>query len=205
MASQECIAAYDALSGEMLWQTFTAAGFPIDMIMSSRYLYASPKATGIDNKLICIDRSNGETVWSFQTGSRGTKLTVSPDETMLFWGNDTGARDNGLYMLNALTGEPLWTLNYGGQAAWFTSDSKYVVIKDYGIVEVFTRDGNKIATTAVGSNSKMSWFVYIKDDLSRILDIAGGGDGGNSGWLYNLTLAEGYSREYIDRQYEDGQ
>ena len=49
----------------------------------------------------------------------------------------------------------------------------------------------------------MSWFVYIKDDLSRILDIAGGGDGGNSGWLYNLTLTEGYDRDFIDRQYEE--
>ena len=203
MGSQECICAYDTKTGKMLWQTFTAAGFPIDMIMSSKHLYVSPKATGMDNKLLCIDRKTGETIWSFQTGSRGTKLTISPDETMLFWGNDTGARDNGLYMLNADTGEPLWTLNYGGQAAWFTNDSRYVVIKDYGIVEVFTRDGNKIATTAVGSNSKMSWFVYIKDDLSRILDIAGGGDGGNSGWLYNLTLTEGYDRDFIDRQYEE--
>lgn len=203
MGSQESICAYDSKTGKLLWQTFTAAGFPIDMIMSSKYLYVSPKATGMDNKLLCIDRKTGETIWSFQTGSRGTKLTISPDETMLFWGNDTGARDNGLYMLNADTGEPLWTLNYGGQAAWFTNDSRYVVIKDYGIVEVFTRQGNKIATSAVGSNSKMSWFVYIKDDLSRILDIAGGGDGGNSGWLYNLTLTEGYDRDFIDRQYEE--
>lgn len=201
MASQESIIAYNAKNGEKLWQTFTLGAFPIDMIMSSKYLYASPKSSGgNDNKLLCIDRKTGETVWSYQTGSRGTKLTISPDETILFWGNDTGARDAGLYMLDANTGEPLWTLNYGGQAAWFTSDSKYVAIKDYGILEVFTRDGRKVATTACGSNSKMSWFVYIKDDLSKMLNIAGGGNQGNSGWLYNLELNSEYNREFIDKQ-----
>ncbi len=202
MGSQECIAAYDAKNGTMLWQTFTGAGFPIDMIMSSKYIYASPKGGtgGNDDKLLCIDRKTGKMKWTFQTGSRGTKLTVSPDETMLFWGNDTGARDNGLYILNAETGEPLWTLNYGGQAAWFTSDSEYVAIKDYGILEVFDRTGRKVATTSCGFNSKMSWFVYIKDDLSRILNIAGGGGQGNSGWLYNMTLEDGYNREFIDSQ-----
>ncbi len=46
----------------------------------------------------------------------------------------------------------------------------------------------------------MSWFVYIKDDLSRILNIAGGGGQGNSGWLYNMTLEDGYNREFIDSQ-----
>lgn len=201
MASQESIVAYNAKTGEKLWQTFTLGAFPIDMIMSSKYLYASPKSSGgNDNKLLCIDRKTGETVWSYQTGSRGTKLTISPDETILFWGNDTGARDAGLYMLDANTGEPLWTLNYGGQAAWFTSDSKYVAIKDYGILEVFTRDGRKVATTACGSNSKMSWFVYIKDDLSKMLNIAGGGNQGNSGWLYNLELNSEYNRDFIDKQ-----
>ena len=201
MSSQECIMAYDAATGERLWKTFTACGFAIDMIMSSKYLYVSPKGTGgNDNKLMCIDRKTGETVWTFQTGSRGTKLTLSPDETLLFWGNDTGARDIGLYMLDANTGDPLWTVNYGGQAAWFTSDSQYVAIKDYGILEVFDRDGNKVATTACGSNARMSWFVYIKDDLSRILNIAGGGDTNNAGWLYNMVLEEGYDRSFIDNQ-----
>lgn len=201
MGSQECIAAYDAKDGTMLWQTFTANGFPIDMILSSKYLYVSPKGTGgNDNKLMCIDRKTGKTKWTYQTGSRGTKLTVSPDETMLFWGNDTGARDVGLYMLNAETGEPLWTLNYGGQAAWFTSDSEYVAVKDYGILEVFDREGRKVATTSCGFNSKMSWFVYMKDDLSRILNIAGGGGMGNSGWLYNMVLEPGYDRQFMDSQ-----
>ena len=162
MGSEECIAAYNAKDGTMLWQTFTTNGFCIDMIMSSKYIYGSPKGTGgNDNKLMCIDRKTGITKWTYQTGSRGTKLTVSPDETMLFWGNDTGARDVGLYILNAETGEPLWTVNYGGQAAWFTSDSEYVAIKDYGILEVFDRDGRKVATTACGDNSKLSWFVFF--------------------------------------------
>ena len=201
MGSQESIAAFNAKTGEILWQTFTAGNFPIDMIMSGKYLYVSPKATGgNDNKLCCIDRKTGKMVWTFQTGSRGTKLTLSPDETILFWGNDTGSRDIGQYMLNAENGEPLWTIGYGGQAAWFTSDSQYVAVKAYGILEVFDRDGNKIATTACGSTSKMSWFVYIKDDLSRILNIAGGGDTSNSGWLYNMVLEDGYSREFIDGQ-----
>ena len=201
MGSQECIAAYDAKTGEMLWQTFIAAGFPIDMVMSSKYLFASGKATGgNDNKLACINRKTGEMVWTFQTGSRGTKLTVSPDESMLFWGNDTGARDMGFYMLNANTGDPLWSLNYGGQAAWFTSDSEYVAVKAYGILEVYDRNGRRVATTACGSTSKMSWFVYIKDDLSRILNIAGGGDTSNSGWLYNMVLTKGYDRDYIESQ-----
>ena len=174
------------------------------MIMSSKYLYATPKGTGgNDNKLCCIDRETGEMVWTYQTGSRGTKLTISPDETILFWGNDTGARDHGTYFLDANTGAPLWTVNYGGQAAWFTSDSKYVAVKSYSILEVYTRDGRRVATTACGANSKMSWFVYIKDDLSRILNIAGGGANamqGNSGWMYNMTLADGYSREFIESQ-----
>lgn len=202
MGSQECIAAYDAKTGKMLWQTFIMGGFPIDMIMSSKYLYASPKGTGgNDNKLCCIDRETGKMVWTFQTGSRGTKLTLSPDETILFWGNDTGARDHGTYFLDADTGEPLWTVNYGGQAAWFTSDSEYVAIKAYSILEVYTRDGLRVATTACGSNSKMSWFVYIKDDLSRILNIAGGGGNeGNTGWMYNMTLEDGYNREFIEKQ-----
>ncbi len=201
MGSQECVAAYDAKTGEMLWQTFIVGGFPIDMIMSSKYIYASPKGTGgNDNKLCCIDRKTGKMKWTYQTGSRGTKLTVSPDETMLFWGNDTGARDVGLYILNAETGEPLWTVNYGGQAAWFTSDSEYVAIKDYSILEVFDRQGRKVATTSCGFNSKMSWFVYINDDLSRMLNVAGGGGQGNSGWLYNMTLEDGYSREFVDSQ-----
>ena len=169
--------------------------------MSSKYLYASPKATGgNDNKLCCIDRKTGKMVWTFQTGSRGTKLTISPDETILFWGNDTGCRDIGQYMLNAETGEPLWTVGYGGQAAWFTSDSQYVAVKAYGMLEVFDRDGNRVATTACGSTSKMSWFVYVKDDLSRILNIAGGGDTSNSGWLYNMVLEDGYTRDFIDSQ-----
>ena len=188
----------------MIWQTFLANGFPIDMILSSKYIYASPKGTGgNDNKLCCIDRKSGEMVWTFQTGSRGTKLTLSPDETILFWGNDTGARDHGCYMLDAETGSPLWSTNYGAQAAWFTSDSEYVAIKAYSILEVFTRDGVKIATTACGANSKMSWFVYLNDDLSRILNIAGGGADqgqGNSGWMYNMTLADGYDREFIEKQ-----
>lgn len=204
MGSQECIAAYEAKTGKMIWQTFLTNGFPIDMILSSKYLYASPKGTGgNDNKLCCIDRKSGEMVWTFQTGSRATKLTVSPDETILFWGNDTGARDHGCYMLDAETGSPLWSTNYGAQAAWFTSDSEYVAIKAYSILEVFTRDGVKIATTACGANSKMSWFVYLNDDLSRILNIAGGGADqgqGNSGWMYNMTLVDGYDREFIEKQ-----
>ncbi len=202
MGSQECIAAYNVGDGKMLWQTFTGAGFPIDMILSGEYLYASPKGGtgGNDDKLMCIDRNTGKMKWTFQTGSRGTKLTASPDGTMLFWGNDTGARDVGLYILNAETGEPLWTVNYGGQAAWFTSDSEYVAIKDYGILEVFDRTGRKVATTSCGFNSKMSWFVYIKDDLSRMLNMAGGGGEGNSGWLYNMVLEDGYDRAFIDSQ-----
>ena len=204
MGSQECIAAYEAKTGKMLWQTFIINGFPIDMIMSGKYLYVSPKGTGgNDCKLCCIDRKTGKMVWTYQTGSRGTKLTLSPDESILFWGNDTGARDHGTYFLDANTGAPLWTINYGAQAAWFTSDSKYVAVKAYSMLEVYTRDGRKVATTACGFNSKMSWFVYIKDDLSRILNIAGGGaenGAGNSGWMYNMTLAEGYDRKFIDSQ-----
>ena len=68
-------------------------------------------------------------------------------------------------------------------------------------MEVYTRDGLRVATTACGSNSKMSWFVYIKDDLSRILNIAGGGGNeGNTGWMYNMTLEDGYNREFIEKQ-----
>ena len=207
MGSQECIAAYEAKTGKMLWQTFIIGGFPIDMILSGKYIYASPKGTGgNDNRLCCIDRKTGKMVWTFQTGSRGTKLTLSPDETILFWGNDTGARDHGMYMLDAETGAPLWSVNYGAQAAWFTSDSQYVAVKAYSILEVFTRDGRKVATTACGANSKMSWFVYLKDDLSRILNIAGGGADqgqGNSGWMYNMVLAEVYDREFIEKQLGD--
>ena len=158
------------------------------------------------NVRVSIDRETGEMVWTYQTGSRGTKLTLSPDESILFWGNDTGARDHGTYFLDANTGAPLWTVNYGGQAAWFTSDSQFVAIKSYSILEVYTRDGRRVATTACGANSRMSWFVYIKDDLSRILNIAGGGANamqGNSGWMYNMTLADGYSREFIEAQLDN--
>ena len=65
---------------------------------------------------------------------------------------------------------------------------------------MFDKGGRKVATTSCGFNSKMSWFVYIKDDLTRMLNIAGGGGEGNSGWLYNMELSEGYDRSFIDSQ-----
>ena len=202
MGSQERIIAYRVSDGTKLWET-DIFSFPIDMIASSKYIYASSKTTGgNDNKLACINRETGKMEWTYQVGSRGTKLTISPDETLLYWGNDTGARDNSMYMLDAKTGQPLWSVGGCNQAAWFTSDSQYVAMKGYGLVEVYDRDGNKVATSAVGSNARMSWFVYVKDDLSTLLDIAGGGGMGNSGWLYTLKLNDGYSKEFIDKQRE---
>ncbi len=199
-ASSEAItAAYSVKDGTKLWETYIG-GFAFDLLMNETYLYTCAKTTGgNDEYVFCIDRTTGKQVWTYQVGSRCCRMQLSPDGTMIAWGNDTGSRDINGYILDAHTGRPLWA-TAGIQAAWFTSDSQYVALKCYSYLEIRDRYGNRVATDAVGSNSKMSYCVYVSDDLTTVLDVGGSGNEANSGYLFTFRLKDGYSKPQIQER-----
>lgn len=96
-----------------------------------------------DAKLYCLNLQNGNTIWSFQTGSH-TESSPTVDNGKVYF----GAGDDGIYCLNAITGEEQWRypdahVDGGplavGDYVYFGSGYTYD-----GVVCVSARDGQPV-------------------------------------------------------------
>ena len=103
---RSCVCAFDANSGEELWQSKLAALGYVSVDARRVYALARGSNSGID--LLALDSSNGELLWRCHHDDVPlapvlTRPLPGPDETVCW------AVSNAIRMLDAASGEPVWS------------------------------------------------------------------------------------------------
>ncbi len=156
------------IGGELVWKSYVGT-WATDMEVSEHYIAATIKASGFSLSL--IDKKTGKNIWYYPAGFRGSGVRISPDETMIWWGNDiAGGKSSADNLVIGIDGRPLYDLGSGGaQMAGFTADSKYLAVKNGTSAGVFDRNGQlvwieKIVTNEGENMSAINFTLYISPD-----------------------------------------
>jgi len=94
----------DANSGDVIWEKKTDKPiFSSPIVIDNKVYIGEGLHWDIESKLYCFNSFSGELVWSFQTESHVESSPTFIDGKIYF-----GAGDDGVFCLNANTGEKIW-------------------------------------------------------------------------------------------------
>lgn len=169
---------YDVATGKEVWRNFVMA-WGTQAIVTSKYFVVTTKADGYS--LFVIDRFTGKTVWDYPTITRGCALTVSKDETLLFWGSDNGTAytpaNAAIFDLDTGKLKQVYNVlgDYSAQGAVFSEDGKQILIKSskgFGIYNVKTGAPvyEKKVVSGDGQNAySLSFSLYATPDFKYVV------------------------------------
>lgn len=123
------IYAYD-INGKQLWKQFVQSWAP-KMCVTEHYVVNTTKSSG--NGLFVIDRETGDIKWAYPTQHSSISLSVSPDESMVWFGNhsSTGYSVLNNTVFDMETGKILYMLNgVTSTKAEFTKDGSKIISAD---------------------------------------------------------------------------
>ena len=175
-------------TGKVLWEKYVEA-YLMNYVLTDTFVITSTKATGA-GYLICTELATGKTLWTLDVGMRSGDMCLSHDEKTLFWGTDTAGTNERAIIIDAATGTPLWAPVSGKQAAAFSADDQYIMMRSGGFLTLRTVTGEHLygANIAPDDNS-MSWGLYMSGDCKNVVSFAGGRmDDRFYGTMYALTL-----------------
>jgi outer membrane protein assembly factor BamB len=139
--------AVDLYTGEEVWTSDPAVSpWGTWWAYASAVAYDKVYASCYDGHIYAYDVNSGRTVWNFSSGNSGTE---TPFGTWPFWGPPVVAdgkvyastgehsptnpmtRGYRLYCLDAETGQPLWSIAFGGQESKTIADGALVATNVY--------------------------------------------------------------------------
>ena len=163
------------MEGNLIWKTFTGSWATDMEIVDDKLVYTLKTSRG---SLGCIDIKTGEIKWIYETMARGSGIAVSPDHTMLWYGNDISGSYSCMHsvVFDIETGEAKFMLpeRYGQAASW-SLDGKYLVVKSPTTLSVYNGYtgarlwSRKIITSDGGNAQSNNSSLVVNEDASVII------------------------------------
>lgn len=150
-----------SIEGDLLWKTYVDAWIT-DLEITKNYIFTMSKASPCN--IHVIDKYTGETMVSIPVSSGGFQVAVSPDESLIWYGNTVAAGKSSLSNnVYDIRGNMKYSLGVPGEEAVFSPDSKIFAVKNERTLAVLNRDGqilwqqNLVPDGPGDSISKMLW------------------------------------------------
>lgn len=175
--------------GTLKWMTYVDAWLP-DMEISSHYIVTMSKASPC--YIHILDRLTGETIQTIPVSSGGSHIAISPDESLLWYGNSiaggTSALSSNIY---DLYGNIKYNFCSSGFEVVFSADSQYFAAKNGTAVAVLNREGQILWQQALakdGTGDSISTVLWMSPD-GKYLVAGMNNDPGSRFWgqLYFLS------------------
>lgn len=162
------------MTGELLWKTFIAS-WATGVDVGEKYIAVTAKCDVSSLRL--LDAKTGEQIWCYETPGRGCDVVLSPDEKLLWWGNDTSSAYTSAssIVLDTETGKIKYALDPGAQMADWSGDGKYLAAKTGSKLFVYDgATGETLWSTEVvegfGQNAgSINFSLYFSDDAKYIV------------------------------------
>jgi outer membrane protein assembly factor BamB len=169
---------FSTKNGSLLWETYVDAWIT-KWTITEHYITAMTKASPCTVQV--VDKNTGENVLSIPVTTGGSEAAMSPDESLIWYGNSfSGGKSslsNNIYDIN---GKMLYSMIQPGMAAAFTADSKLFAVQNTKTIAVVNREGQilwqydfvpDISHPNSWANATVLW---ISDDGKYIISGANG-------------------------------
>lgn len=156
-------------SGSFLWKTYVGS-WGVGVAVGSKYLAVTSKSDVSGIRV--LDANTGIQKWCYDAPARGCGVVFSPDEKLMWWGNDTCSAYSAASSLvfEVETGKIKYALDRGAQMADWTADGKYLAVKTGSMLYVYNgKTGETLWSKKVvsgnGQNAaSISFSLYYSDD-----------------------------------------
>lgn len=127
-----------SIDGDLLWKVYVDAWIT-DLEITKNYIVSMSKASPC--YIHTIDKYTGESITSIPVTSGGFKIAISPDESLIWYGNvvssGKASLSNNIYDIR---GNAKYYLGVAGAEAVFSADSKIFAVKYGQALAVVNRD-----------------------------------------------------------------
>jgi len=164
--------------GSLLWETYVDAWIT-KWTITEHYITAMTKASPCAVQI--VDKHTGENVISIPVTTGGSEVAMSPDESLVWYGNSfssgKGSLSNNIY---DISGRMLYSMIQPGMAAAFTADSELFAVQNTKTIAVVNREGQILWQYDFASDKyhPNSWanatVLWISDDGKYIVSGANG-------------------------------
>lgn len=163
-----------ALDGTLQWKTYIGS-WATGTSIGEKYIAVTTK--NAFHTLSLLDAKTGKQIWCQDMASRGCGVVLSPDESCLWWGNDTSGASSAMtgVVLNTSNGSVKYIVDRGSQMGSFSSDGQYLAVKTSSRVSVYnSKTGeelfSKLVVTGDGPNTvSINFSLYLSKDADYIV------------------------------------
>lgn len=169
---------FSASDGSLIWETYVDAWIT-KWTITEHYITAMTKASPCAVQV--VDKHTGENVLSIPVTTGGSEVTMSPNESLIWYGNcfssGKSSLSNNIYDIN---GKMLYSMIQPGMAAAFTADSELFAVQNPKTIAVVNREGQILwqYDFALDINHPNSWAcattLWISSDGKHIVSGANG-------------------------------
>lgn len=169
---------FSTSDGSLIWETYVDAWIT-KWTITDHYITAMTKASPCAVQV--VDKHTGENVLSIPVTTGGSEVTMSPDESLIWYGNcfsgGKSSLSNNIYDIN---GKMLYSMIQPGMTAAFTADSELFAVQNPKTIAVVNREGQILwqYDFALDINHPNSWAcattLWISGDGKHIVSGANG-------------------------------
>ncbi|MGI6526975.1 MAG: hypothetical protein ACOX25_06285 [Caldicoprobacterales bacterium] len=169
---------FSTSDGSLIWETYVDAWIT-KWTITEHYITAMTKASPCAVQV--VDKHTGENVLSIPVTTGGSEVTMSPDESLIWYGNcfsgGKSSLSNNIYDIN---GKMLYSMIQPGMTAAFTADSELFAVQNPKTIAVVNREGQILwqYDFALDINHPNSWAcattLWISGDGKHIVSGANG-------------------------------
>lgn len=169
---------FSTSDGSLIWETYVDAWIT-KWTITDHYITAMTKASPCAVQV--VDKHTGENVLSIPVTTGGSEVTMSPDESLIWYYNcfsgGKSSLSNNIYDINE---KMLYSMIQPGMTAAFTADSELFAVQDPKTIAVVNREGQILwqYDFALDINHPNSWAcattLWISGDGKHIVSGANG-------------------------------
>lgn len=169
---------FSTSDGSLIWETYVDAWIT-KWTITDHYITAMTKASPCAVQV--VDKHTGENVLSIPVTTGGSEVTMSPDESLIWYGNcfsgGKSSLSNNIYDINE---KMLYSMIQPGMTAAFTADSELFAVQNPKTIAVVNREGQILwqYDFALDINHPNSWAcattLWISGDGKHIVSGANG-------------------------------
>ncbi len=165
-------------NGSLLWETYVDAWIT-KWTITEHYITAMTKASPCAVQI--VDKNTGENVLSIPVTTGGSEVAMSPDESLVWYGNSFSSGKSSLSNnIYDISGKMRYSMIQPGMAAAFTGDSELFAVQNTKTIAVVNREGQILwqYDFAEDTSHPNSWanatVLWISDDGKYIVSGANG-------------------------------
>lgn len=162
--------------GTFKWKTYIGS-WGVSVAVSKKYVAVTTKSDVSGVRL--IDAKTGVQKWYYEAPARGCGVVFSPDEKLIWWGNDTCSSYSAAssVVIDVATGKVKFALDRGAQMAEWTADGKYLAVKTASMLYVYdgktgeTLWSNKVVPGNGQNAFSISFTLYYSADGKYLMAV----------------------------------